>query len=161
MLKSASYILIVIAGFFIIACGTAKTATGDDFQKKDFAGNWTITDIQADVPEGYRISNIFDEAPYKDFQSSAWTLDRNGFGNFTLKNGKTQQIYWSLYKQDTTAMFQFKKIAAGEKPKNIDDGYRLEINNKINNSFILQMPVPVNNAAGGHLRLTFTKLTTS
>lgn len=155
---SQLFFVLTICSATIIACSSGKKVGGVSLQKGDFSGDWTITDIHADIPAGIRVSTVFDMAPYSDFQESTWTLERNGNGYFKLKNGSRQDIYWSFFKQDTIPQFQFKKINEGDKARNIDNGYRLQIMDKLNNSFILQMPVPVNNATDGHLRFTFTKL---
>ena len=156
MLKNAWLILIVVLGL-MTACSSTRDMNGVPVQKSVYEGNWTITDIKANVPQGIKISNLFDEAPHTDFLNSIWNLQGNGNGHFELENGNRQDIYWSLYKSDTVPMLQFKKLEAGERARDIETGYRLEIKEKLTNSFILQMSVPVSNQADGHIRLTFTK----
>ncbi|MBA2500532.1 MAG: hypothetical protein H0V30_12455 [Chitinophagaceae bacterium] len=148
--------MFIILGLFT-ACSSSKEMNGVPTQKSVYDGNWTITDITANVPEGIKIFNLFDEAPHTDFLNSIWILQGNGNGHFELKNGNRQDIYWSLFKNDTLTMLQFKKLEAGEKARDIETGYRLEIKEKLSNSFILQMPVPVSTQADGNIRLTFTK----
>lgn len=150
---------LVLAPFFLLACSSAKKVNNISVQKSDYNGTWTITDIKTNVPEGYRISNLFNLAPHTAFVNSEWTLHRNGHGIIKLTNGNSQEIYWALNQKDTLPVLQFKKIEAGEKARNVETGYRLTIKDKLPSSFILQMPVPVSNTADGNILLTFTKTT--
>ncbi len=156
MLKNLRLILVASLGL-MTACSSTKDINGVPVQKSVYEGTWMITDIKANVPEGVKISNLFDEAAHSDFLNSIWNLQGNGNGYFELANGNRQDIYWSLYKNDTVPILQFKKLEAGERARDIESGYRLEIKEKLTNSFILQMPVPVSNQADGNIRLTFTK----
>ena len=156
-MQKITYALLVVLIGLITACSTTKQIGDIPAKKSAYEGTWTITDIKTNVPEGFRISNIFDEAPYADFMNSVWTLQSNGNGNFELKNGTLQTIYWSLYTTDSLPMLQFKKLDEGEKARNVETGYRMEIAEKLPTSFILQMPVPVSNEPDGNIRFTFTK----
>lgn len=155
MLKN-SWILFLVLGL-MSACSNTKDLNGVPVQKSVYVGNWTITDIKTNVPQELKIANLFDEAPHTDFLNSVWSLQGNGNGNFALANGNRQDIYWSLFKNDTIPMLQFKKLDAGERARDIESGYRMEIKEKLANSFILQIAVPVSNQADGNIRLTFTK----
>ena len=155
-MQKSLWILLAFLVFFT-ACSTTKQVGDIPAKKSAYQGTWTITDIKTNVPEGFKISNIFDEAPYSDFMNSIWTLENNGNGNFEMKNGTRQLIFWSLYTTDSLPMLQFKKLEEGEKARDIESGYRMEIAEKLPTSFILQMPVPVSNATDGNIRFTFTR----
>jgi hypothetical protein len=157
MLTLKAALAVSLSLTLLVACSSSKTVNDVPIQKSDYNGIWTITDIKANVPAGYRIANLFDLAPHGDFLNSIWTLNRNGNGALKLTNGTSQDIYWALNQRDTVPILQFKKVDPGEKARNIETGYRLQIVDKLSNSFILQMPVPVSNTADGNIRLTFTK----
>jgi len=120
--------------FFFISCTSSKNATNLKPTAANLSGNWTITNIAVDVPAGFQISNVFDEALYSDFQGSKWNLIRNGNGSFTLTNGTKEDIYWSIYGKGNDAQFQFKKLN-GMKAKKVENGYRLQLGTISSNSF--------------------------
>ena len=52
--------------------------------------------------------------------------------------------------------FQFKKLD-GMKPKNVEDGYRLQLQNITSNSFTATSSVDFGNENTGNVTYTFTK----
>ena len=59
MLKNAWLILFVVLGL-MTACSSTRDMNGVPVQKSVYEGNWTITDIKANVPQGIKISNLFE-----------------------------------------------------------------------------------------------------
>jgi len=156
MKKAIQIILFATAIFFIASCSSSKNATDLKATNGHLAGKWTVSDISVDLPADFKITNVFDEAPYSDFKGSTWDLIRNGKGSFTLTNGTKEDIYWTIYGSGDNAQFQFKKLN-GEKARNVDEGYRLQLQNISSNSFIAKSPVDLGNGKTGYITYTFTK----
>ncbi|MDQ6762774.1 MAG: hypothetical protein M3015_09130 [Bacteroidota bacterium] len=156
MKKIISYFLIITAAFFITSCSSTKNATGLKASTGNLDGTWTVSNISVDVPSTFKITDVFDEGPYQSFQGSTWNLVRNGKGSFTLTNGTKEDIYWSINGKGDAAQFQFKKLN-GAKAKNVDDGYRLELQNISSNSFVARSPIDLGNGNTGYISYTFTK----
>src|SRR5665647_1576203 len=110
MKKTIGILLIISATFFMAGCSSSKNATGLKPTPGHLAGKWGLSNINVEVPSGFKVSNVFDEAPYQDFQGSTWNLIKNGNGSFTLSNGTKEDIYWSIYGKGDNAQFQFKKL---------------------------------------------------
>ncbi len=142
--------------FFITSCSSTKNATDLKATNGNLHGKWTISNIAVDVPSDFKVTDVFDEGPYKDFQGSTWDLIKNGKGSFTLTNGTKEDIYWSIFGKGDNAQFQFKKLK-GMKPKNVEDGYRLQLQNISSNSFVAKSPVDLGNGNTGYISYTFSK----
>lgn len=117
-----------------VGCSSTKNTTGLSATRGNLKGTWVVKDIKVNVPAGYSISTVFDEAPYADFEGSVWNLIRNGKGSFTLTNGTSEAINWSIYKKSDVAELQFKKLE-DHKARKVDAGYRLRINEINKDSF--------------------------
>lgn len=152
-------ILAVVLTIIFEACSSTKTTQSNtaNLNAGSFSGKWTVTDVKVDIPADYKISNVFDEAPYEDFKGSKWELIRNGKGSFTLNKGSHQEIFWSLYNQGNEKMFQFKKLEDKDKPKNINDGYRLQIMQAGDTAFVLRSNLNLGNQRQGHITYNFSK----
>lgn len=137
---------------FFLGCSTSR----DIATTRNLSGTWKITDITVDIPADYRVINVFDEAPFQDFKESTWNLIRNGNGSFSLANGKTEDIYWSINGKGSDAVFQFKKLK-GQKAKNVTDGYRLSVGSVSENQFTLISPVLLDDGSSRHITYIFTK----
>ncbi|MEO8720822.1 MAG: hypothetical protein ABI297_05925 [Ginsengibacter sp.] len=155
-MKKAIYLLIFAATCFTVGCSSSKNATNLKPTTGHLAGNWIISNIDVDVPSDFMVTNVFDEAPYKDFQNSSWDLIRNGKGNFALANGTKEEIYWSIYGKGNDAQFQFKKLN-GKKAKNVDDGYRLKLDSISNNRFKAISTIDVGKGNTGAITYTFIR----
>lgn len=156
-MKRLQNIVLLLAILFVVAsCGSSKNATNLKAKAGNLTGTWTVSNISLDVPANFNVTNVFDEGPYQDFQGSVWNLTRSGNGSYTLSSGKRQDIYWSIYGSEPHAEFQFKKLN-GEKPKNVDAGYRLQLDSITSNSFIAKSPVDLGNGKTGYINYTFTK----
>ena len=156
MKKIINGLLVVTAMLFIVSCSSSKNATDLKASNGNLDGTWTVSNIAVDVPSTFKVTDVFDEAPYQDFQGSTWELIRNGKGSFTLTNGTKEDIYWSIYGKGENAEFQFKKLN-GMKPKNVDDGYRLQLINISSNSFVARSPIDLGDGNTGYISYTFTK----
>jgi hypothetical protein len=156
MKKTVQILFFSAAIFFMSSCSSSKNATDLKATNGNLAGTWTVSDISVDVPAGFQVTNVFDEAPYADFKGSTWNLIRNGKGSFTLPNGTKEDIYWSTNGSGEKAQFQFKKLN-GEKARNVDEGYKLQVKNISNNSFVAKSPVDMGNGKTGYITYTFTK----
>lgn len=156
-MKKIIYSLIIItATFFITSCSSTKNASGLKATNGNLDGTWTISNIAVDVPSAFKVTNVFDQGPYQDFQGSTWNLIKNGKGSFTLSNGTKEDIYWSINGKGDNAQFQFKKLN-GTKAKNVDDGYKLQLQNISSNSFVARSPIDLGNGKTGYITYTFTK----
>ncbi|MEO7834424.1 MAG: hypothetical protein ABIR50_03830 [Ginsengibacter sp.] len=156
MKKIFQILFFIAATAFMTSCSTSKNATNLKPTTGHLSGTWTISDIAVDVPSGFQVTNVFDEAPYTDFKGSTWNLIRNGKGSFALTNGTKENIYWSIYGKGDNAEFQFKKLN-GEKAKNVEEGYRLALGPISGNSFTAKSTINVGNAKTGVITYTFTK----
>lgn len=129
------------------ACSPSKVASPDG-GNVNLRGTWTVSNIDVDgvSKTGFKVT-VFDDAPYTCFVGSQWTLVPNGNGTYTVPGGGAdcsageRKIYWSVQNVSGTKYFQFKKLYAGEKPKNVADGYRLQLRSLTANSMQLQSAV--------------------
>jgi hypothetical protein len=156
MKKSVQLLFLFATILFITSCSSTKSATDLKATNGNLAGTWTVSDITVDVPADFQVTNVFDEAPYSDFKGSTWDLVRNGKGSFTLTNGTKEDIFWSTKGSGENAQFQFKKLN-GEKARNVDEGYTLQIQNITSNSFVAKSPVDLGNGNTGYITYNFTK----
>ncbi len=156
MKKIFQILFFIAATAFTTSCSTSKNATNLKPTTGHLSGIWTISDIAVDVPSGFQVTNVFDEAPYTDFKGSTWNLIRNGKGSFALTNGTKENIYWSIYGKGDNAELQFKKLN-GEKAKNVEEGYRLALGPISGNSFTAKSIINVGNSKTGVITYTFTK----
>ena len=139
-----------------VSCSSTKNTTHLKANKGNLSGLWTLTDISIDMPADLKITDIFDEAPYQDFKGSKWNLIKNGKGSYTLENGTSREIYWSLAGKGEKAVLQFKKLM-GEKARNVDTGYQLHIDDVGDNSFKATSFINADNGNSGKVTYTFTK----
>ena len=70
MKKNTLIILSVFLISFLFSCSTSKNATNLKPNRNHLSGTWTISDINVNAPSGYKVTNIFDEAPYSDFEAA-------------------------------------------------------------------------------------------
>lgn len=155
-MKKISIFILFCGMITFVSCSSTKNSTDLKATTGNLKGTWTITNIDVNVPAGFTIKNVFDEAPYSEFQGSTWELIRNGKGSFTLANGTKENIYWSIYKKHPQPEFQFKKLN-GEKARNVDEGYRMILQNISANSFTAISPVPLDEGKTGSIIYTFTR----
>lgn len=156
MKKVIPALAVILLSIFIFSCSSSKNSTNLKATNSNLAGNWTISDIAVNLPSNFKVTNVFDEAPYTDFRGSTWNLIRNGNGSFTLKNGTKENIYWSIFGKGDNAQFQFKKLN-GEKARNVEEGYRLQLGPISSNSFTATSSVNTGADSTGTITYTFTK----
>ncbi|GAA4320508.1 hypothetical protein GCM10023149_19820 [Mucilaginibacter gynuensis] len=159
MKKIFQYALAVLAVTFVLsACSTTKNATSSHVARDKFVNTWVLNTV---TYEGGLLSNavqnVFDQAPPSAFVGSVWKLTNSGNGIYTLADGTSQTIFWSVYNGGSTGtQFQFKKIYEGDKAKNVTEGYRLDIGSATGSTLILKSPVPIGTQTG-YVVYSFTK----
>ena len=156
MKKNPCLTLLFTLTLFIMSCSSSKNATDLKVNNGNLAGLWTLSDVTVNMPPDFIITDVFDEAPYEDFKGSKWNLIKNGKGSFTLENGVSKDIYWSVFGKGADAQFQFKKLM-GEKAREVDTGYRLDIANLSSNGFSATSSLEVGDGKTGTITYTFTK----
>jgi hypothetical protein len=156
MKKQISGLLLILVTLLFISCSSSKNATNLKPINSHLAGTWAITNIDVNLPVNFKVTNVFDEAPYQDFQGSTWNLIRNGKGSFALLNGTKENIYWSIYGKGDNAEFQFKKLN-GMKARNVESGYRLQLGPLSNSSFTAKSIINEGTDSTGSITYTFTK----
>lgn len=156
MKKKFSLIVATFFSFLLFSCSTSKNATNLKPNRNHLSGTWTISDINVNAPSGYKITTVFDEAPYNDFKGSSWNLIKNGNGSFSLNNGSRENIYWGVDGKGNNAQFSFKKLN-GMKPGNVKSGYKLDLGPITSNSFTATSTINVGTDSTGTITYTFTK----
>ncbi|MBK0383396.1 hypothetical protein I5M32_10525 [Pedobacter sp. SD-b] len=125
--------------------------------KGTISGTWVVNNVSLEgFPDGYEVKNVFDIAPYQDFNGSTWKLYGGYSGMITLPNGVNQEIYWSLINDGITPIFQFKKIDAGEKAKNVSEGYQLQIASASKTNLVLKTPFKLLNGNMAYIVYNFS-----
>jgi hypothetical protein len=130
------------------ACSSSKNAvTGaSNVSRGKFTGSWTINNISYDGILQQAVQNVFDQAPPQDFVGSTWKLTNSGNGIYTLQNGTSQTIFWSVNNNaGSNQLFQFKKLYQGEKAQKVSQGYQLVVAGNDGNSMTLKSPIAVGN----------------
>ena len=122
-----------------------------------FTGKWVIGSIRYDGLVENAVQNVFDQAPPSAFRGSVWNLTNSGNGMYTLNNGTSQTIFWSVNNTDPKGqIFQFKKIYEGDKAKNVTEGYQLYVVSNDGSTMILKSPVAVGSQTA-YIIYTFSK----
>lgn len=141
------------------ACSSSKTVSSSStgVSRGKFVGTWNLTNVSYDGLLPNAVQNVFDQAAPSAFVGSTWKLTNSGNGIYTLTNGASQTIFWSVYNDPALGtQFQFKKIYEGDKAKNVQEGYRLNIASISDSGMTLQTPVAVGSGTG-YVVYTFTK----
>jgi hypothetical protein len=133
----------------------ASSSTG--VSRGKFVGTWNLTNVTYDGLLENAVQTTFDQAPPRAFVGSVWKLTNSGNGIYTLSNGASQTIFWSVFNDPTSGTsFQFKKLFEGDKAKNVQEGYRLNIASITGTDMTLRSPVSVGNGTG-YVVYSFTK----
>ncbi|WP_184543894.1 hypothetical protein [Mucilaginibacter sp. FT3.2] len=155
LLKAPIAILSLI--FLFAACSTPQNTTTTNVSRGKFTGTWTLNNVSYDGLVQNAVQNVFDQAAPEAFVGSTWKLTNSGNGIYTLANGVSQTIFWSVYNGGTTGtQFQFKKLYQGDKAKNVAEGYRLDIASNDGATMVLKSAVAVGNSTG-YIIYSFTK----
>jgi hypothetical protein len=143
-------VMAVVIGLTVVGCSTQNTATSvSNVGRGKFTGTWTLNNVSYDGLVESAVSNVFDQAKPSAFVGSTWKLTNSGNGMYTLSNGTSQSIYWSVNNSGSNAqMFQFKKIYEGDKAKNVQQGYQLMVSSNDGNNMILKSPVSIGSGTG-------------
>ncbi len=154
-LKTPIAILSLI--FLFAACSTPQNATSTNVSRGKFTGTWTLNNVSYQGLVQNAVQNVFDQAAPEAFVGSTWKLTNSGNGIYTLANGTSQTIFWSVYNGGSTGtQFQFKKIFEGDKAKNVAEGYRLDIGSNDGSTMVLKSPVQVGGSTG-YIIYSFSK----
>jgi hypothetical protein len=160
MKRLAQYLFAVLAVTAIIsACSSSKNAvTGaGNVSRGKFTGTWTINNVSYDGIVQQSVQNVFDQAPPQDFVGSTWKLTNSGNGIYTLQNGTSQTIFWSVNNNaGSNQLFQFKKLFEGDKAQKVTEGYQLVVAANDGNSMTLKSPVTVGSKTA-YIIYSFTK----
>lgn len=151
-------IVIAVIAFVFSACSSQKGATSSaSISRGKFTGKWVIGSIRYDGLVENAVQNVFDQAPPSAFRGSVWNLTNSGNGMYTLNNGTSQTIFWSVNNTDPKGqIFQFKKIYEGDKAKNVTEGYQLYVVSNDGSTMILKSPVSVGSQTA-YIIYTFSK----
>ena len=151
-------IIIAVIAFIFTACSSQKgTTSSTSVSRGKFTGKWVIGSIKYDGLLENAVQNVFDQAPPSAFRGSVWELTNSGNGMYTLNNGTSQTIFWSVNNTDPNGqIFQFKKIYQGDKAKNVTEGYQLYVVANDGSTMTLKSPIAVGSQTA-YIIYTFTK----
>ena len=155
-MKKNIIILVAFLTTLSWSCTSSKNATNLKPTRNHLAGTWTISNIDVKMPAAYKVSTVFDEAPFNDFKESTWNLIKNGNGSFTLTNGTKENIYWGVEGKGDNAQFVFKKLN-GMKPRNVEGGFKLDLGPISSNSFSATSNINAGSDSTGTITYYFTK----
>ncbi|WP_454803436.1 hypothetical protein [Mucilaginibacter phyllosphaerae] len=147
--------------FIFSACSTPQNAStgtsSTSVSRGKFVGTWTLTNVNYDGLVPGAVQNVFDQAAPEAFVGSTWKFTNSGNGIYTLSNGTSQTIFWSVFNGGATGtQFQFKKLYDGDKAKNVQEGYRLDIGVMNGTNMTLRSPVAIGNS-NGYIIYSFAK----
>jgi len=151
VLKTVAMLMIAIA---FSACSALKGGS-NTISRGKISGDWGITAVSLQGLVDGSVQSAFNTAPYKCFENSIWKLTNSGKGSFTINNpatgcpvGTTQNIYWSFSSGTSSPEFQFKKLYDKDKPKNVEEGYRLLVTAQTGNTMTMKSPVQYGGKTG-------------
>ncbi|ASU36412.1 hypothetical protein [Mucilaginibacter xinganensis] len=160
MKKLIQFTFTVLAFTVVLsACSSSKNAvTGaSNVSRGKFTGTWTINNVSYDGIVQQAVQNVFDQAPPQDFVGSTWKLTNSGNGIYTLQNGTSQTIFWSVNNNSgSNQLFQFKKLFEGDKAQKVTEGYQMVVAANDGNSMTLKSPVTIANKTA-YIIYSFTK----
>ena len=160
MKKLVQLTLTVLALTFIIsACSSSKNAvTGaSNVSRGKFTGTWTISSVNYEGIVQQAVQNVFDQAPPQAFVGSTWKLTNSGNGTYTLQDGTSQTIFWSVNNSTgSNQLFQFKKLFEGDKAQKVTQGYQLIVAANDGTTMTLKSPVALGDKTA-YVVYTFAK----
>ena len=160
MKKLVQFSFAVLAVTLILsACSPSKNAiTGaSNVSRGKFTGTWTLNNVSYDGIVQQAVQNVFDQAPPQDFVGSTWKLTNSGNGIYTLQNGTSQTIFWSVNNNSgSNQLFQFKKLYQGDKAQKVTEGYQLVVTANDGNNMTLKSPIAVGDKTA-YIIYSFTK----
>ena len=149
----------LFSALFFYGCAPKTTSGVMPLRKGNVTGNWVLNNITYEGIAESAVKTLFTDASPRCFLGSSWSLTNSGNGAYSLPGGtdctqKTQTIYWSVSIPDET--FQFKRLNAGEKAKDVTEGYRLILAAADGQTLTLKSPVEVSGGAA-YIVLHFAK----
>ena len=154
-LKTIPALLLFAFAIIFTSCASKQNTNALKLSKSKIADTWVVNSVMLEgFPMGYKVTDAFEMAPFEEFTNSVWDLNGNYNGTITLTNGKTQEIFWSLYEDRTPPIFQFKKIGDNEKAKNVNEGFQLEITDVNKERLIMKSPIRL--ASGNTAYIVYT-----
>jgi len=147
-------VCVVLVALIFSACSSLKK-NPNAISRGKISGNWGITAVSLEGLLPGSVQSAFNAAPYKCFENSIWKLTNSGNGSYTINNtengcpvGTSQNIYWSFSNGTSGPEFQFKKLYNKDKPKNVEEGYRLLVTATTGNTMTLKSPVQYGGKTG-------------
>ena len=141
--------LVVLA--FVSALSSCFSA--HKIQGVNLNGKWLLDSVKVEGSDtNYKFkTTVFNDVSSECLNGSVWNLFNNGNGYYTVqaslpdcRQGE-RQIYWSVRNDNGVNCFQFKKLDNSTRPKNIEEGYRMEISSVTDNTLVLRSPANVDN----------------
>ena len=154
-----SSIAIVALTLMFASCSSTKgtVSSTNNVSRGKFVGTWTVNNINYEGLLPGSVQTVFDQAPPNAFIGSSWKLTNSGNGIYTLQNGTSQTIFWSVNNSAGPAqLFQFKKLYQGDKASKVEQGYQLMVAGNDGNSMTLKSPVALGDKTG-YVVYSFTK----
>lgn len=141
-------LLVITAILYQTACSSSKTVQ-PTANRKEVKGKWMLDSVGYEglVPGAKYNIDLLDEGAGNCLAGSTWVLPNNGFGTYTLITTATgctpgqRKINWSYRTVNGETIFQYKRLEAGVKAKNVTEGYRFKIISADDNTMHLQQQV--------------------
>lgn len=144
-----------VVALVVSSCASKNGTTNYNVSKGKISNTWTVTDVRLDgFPSGYQVTDAFAMAPYQSFVGSTWKLYGGNSGYITLANGTSQNIYWSVVNDGINPIFQFKKVDASEKAREVTEGYKMNVDASSRDAMTLSSPFTLLN--GNTARIVYT-----
>lgn len=147
-------VFVLVATLIFSTCSSLKK-NPNTISRGKISGDWGITAVSLEGLLPGSVQSAFNFAPYKCFENSIWKLTNSGNGSFTINNtqtgcpvGTSQNIYWSFSTGASGPEFQFKKLYDKDKPKNVEEGYRLLVTATTGNTMVMKSPVQYGGKTG-------------
>lgn len=154
----STLVLFALAALFS-ACSSTKgiSSSAGNVARGKFVGTWTVSNISYEGIVQQSVDKVFDQASPAEFIGSTWKLTNSGNGIYTLANGTSQTIFWSVNNlAGPGQLFQFKKLYQGDKAAKVTEGYQLAIAGNDGNSMTLKSPIAVGDKTA-YIVYSFTK----
>ena len=143
MLLLPVFVMVLFSG-----CFTAHKVQGVQLN-----GSWILNKVTIEGSQStdQLKTTLFNDVSSICLENSVWNLPANSQGSYTVSstapgcNAGVRQIYWSVKNNNGTSYFQFKRIEPGVKPKDVAEGYQMQIRSITDNQMDLQSPVANDN----------------
>ena len=152
--------LVVLLALIFSACSTIKNlpAAATGASRAKMVGTWTLNQVSYDGLVPGSVQSVFDQAAPDDFNGSTWKLTNSGNGIYTLTNGTSQTIFWSVNNSTGSGeLFQFKKLYQGDVARKVQQGYQLIVANNDGSTMTLKSPVSLGDKTA-YVIYSFTKV---